>query len=196
MEMLGYEDKEELLGISLQNEVYLRPEDRLAFQHMIESDGRVVSYPVDFKRKDGSSLPVLLTAHVRTDPAGQVAGYEGICVDQSQIVMLEQKVRETLDFLNNIIQNSPNAIIGADMKGKVIIWNQGAEETLGYKAREVIDIMDVRQLYHDNQAYRVMRNMRGSDFGGPGRLRSYPMTFRHQNGSLVEGNLSASIHLR
>ena len=191
--MLGYEGKEEFLKISIQKDLYVRPEDRLSFQRMIEENGRVVNYPVDFKRKDGTTFPVLLTAHVRTNHAGQISGYEGICADQSQIVQLEQQIRETLDFLNNIIQSSPNAIIGADMKGKIIIWNKGAEDTLGYKAHEVINKMDVRQLYTGDRAYQVMRNMRSTEHGGTGKLRSYPMTFRHQNGEMVEGNLSASL---
>ncbi|WP_054031853.1 PAS domain-containing sensor histidine kinase [Desulfatitalea tepidiphila] len=193
MEMLGYTDRQELLKISLQRDLYLRPEDRAVFQRLIESQGRVVNYPVDFKRKDGSSLPVLLTAHLRTDPSGQVSGYEGICMDQSQIVRLERKIRQTLDFLNNIIQSSPNAIIGADMEGKIIIWNQGAEETLGYAAQDVINRMDVRELYEGDQAYELMRKMRSRDYGGSGKLRAFPMTFRHRDGTLVEGTLSASI---
>ena len=193
VEMLGYGDKAEFLNISIQKDLYMRPEDRLAFQRMIEDDGKVVNYPVDFKRKDGTTFPVLLTAHVRTSHAGHITGYEGICVDQSQIVGLEQKIRETLDFFNNIIQSSPNAIIGASMTGEIIIWNKGAEETLGYTAHEVINIMDVRQLYSGDQAYTVMRRMRSAEYGGAGKLRSYPMTFRHKDGSLVEGNLSASL---
>jgi PAS domain S-box-containing protein len=193
IDMLGYDSKDDFLGISIQNELYVRPEDRLAFQRMIEKDGKVINYPVDFKRKDGTTFPVLLTAHVRTNHAGQVSGYEGVCVDQSLIVRLEKKIREALDFFNNIIQSSPNAIIGADMTGKIIIWNKGAEETLGYKAQEVINTMDVRQLYRDDQAYTVMRRMRSPDYGSAGTLRSYPMTFRHQDGHIVEGTLSASI---
>ena len=193
IDMLGYTDKEEFLEISIQKDLYVRPEDRLTFQRMIENDRQVVNYPVDFKRKDGTPFPVLLTAHVRTNHAGQVAGYEGICADQSQIVKLEQKIRETLDFLNNIIQSSPDAIIGADMKGNIIIWNKGAEETLGYIAHKVINSMDVRELYTGDRAYHVMRRMRSTEYGGSGKLRSYPMTFRHRNGDMVEGNLSASL---
>ncbi len=193
MEMLGYTDRQELLKISLQKDLYLRPEDRVAFQRMIESQGRVVNYPVDFKRKDGTSLPVLLTANLRIDPSGQVSGYEGICMDQSQIVRLEREIRKTLDFLNNIIQSSPNAIIGADMEGKIIIWNRGAEETLGYAAKDVVNRMDVRELYEGDQAYQMMRKMRSGEYGGSGKLRAYPMTFRHRDGTLVEGTLSASL---
>jgi len=193
LEMLGYDSLDEFLEISIQKDLYKRPEDRLEFEHMIEREGRVVNHPVDFKRKDGSTIPVLQTAHARTDHQGRVVGYEGICVDQTPIVRLEQEIREAHDFVNNIIQSSPNAIIGADMEGNIIIWNKGAQEALGYEEREVVNKMDVRGLYFDDMAYEVMARMRGPEYGGEGKLRAYPMQFRHRNGLPVEGSLSASI---
>jgi PAS domain S-box-containing protein len=193
LEMLGYDSKEEFLQIRIQEDLYRRPEERLAFQRMIEEDGRVVSYAVDFKRKDGTTLPVLLTSHLRRDHAGQIIGYEGICEDLSQVVQLAQEIRETHDHLRKIVRSSPNAIIGADMKGRIITWNPGAEETLGYTEAETVGKMDVRELYEAKQAFEVMASMRGPDYGGPGRLRAYPMTFKHKDGHVVEGNLSASL---
>ncbi|MEJ2638985.1 MAG: PAS domain S-box protein [Desulfosarcinaceae bacterium] len=191
--MLGYDSKEEFLKIRIQEDLYRKPEERLAFQRMIEEDGRVVSYAVDFKRKDGTTLPVLLTSHLRRDHAGQIIGYEGICVDQSQVVRLTQEIREAHDHLHKVVRSSPNAIIGADMQGRIITWNPGAEETLGYTEAEAVGKMDVRVLYEADQAYEVMASMRGPGFGGPGKLRAYPMTFKHKDGHLVEGNLSASL---
>ncbi len=194
LEMLGYDDKTEFLNISIQKDLYVRPADRIAFQRMMEEDRQVVNHSVNFKHKDGSTIPVLLTAHVRTNPVGAITGYEGICVDQTRITRLRREIQEALDFLNNIIRSSPNTIVGASMEGKIIIWNQGAEVTLGYTADETINKSDVRQLYkEDEEAYRVMRHMRGEDFGGKGKLRSYPMTFIHKDGTPVEGSLSASI---
>ncbi|MBI9083529.1 MAG: PAS domain S-box protein [Desulfobacterales bacterium] len=193
LKMLGYETKESFLGINIQNDLYVRPDDRLAFQQMIEKDGRVIDYKVNFKRKDGTVIPVLLTAHVRYDHESQVIGYEGIMTDQSSREAMERKLREANDFLNNIIQSSPNPIIGTDMKGDLIIWNRGAEETLGYKADEVVGRMSVRALYPEGMAKKVMKILRGPESGGPGKLRAYPMTFRRADGTVVEGALSANI---
>lgn len=193
LKMLDYDSKEAFLAITIQNDLYVRPDDRLAFQKLIEKDGRVIDYKVDFKRKDGTVIPVLLTAHVRYDHEGRVIGYEGIMRDQSRWEAMERKLREAHDFLNNIIQSSPNPIIGTDMKGNLIIWNRGAEETLGYKAEEVVGRMSVRTLYPEGVAKKVMKILRGPESGGPGKLRAYPMTFRRANGAVAEGALSANI---
>ncbi len=193
LDMLGYQSKDEFLAISIQEDLYVKREDRFTFQTMIENDGRVDNYPVKFKRKDGSTIPVLLTAHVRYDHARQISGYEGICVDQTQLMRMQKELKEAHDFLNNIIQSSPNAIIGVSLKGDIFIWNKGAEETLGYSANELVGKLDVRQLYSEGMAYEVMKQMRSPEHGGTGKLRSYAMTFMHKDGTPVEGALSASL---
>jgi two-component system NtrC family sensor kinase len=121
LDMLGYESKEEFLNIDITKDLYLRPEDRKKFQEMIERNGKVIDYEVDFKRKDGKPISVLLTSHVRYDQQGNVLGYEGINVDQTQRKQMEKELKEAQDFLNKIIQSSPNAIIATDLKGNVII---------------------------------------------------------------------------
>ncbi len=63
LDMLGYDSKEEFLNIDISNDLYMRPEDRKKFRNMIERDGRVVDYEVEFKRKDGSPIPILLTGN-------------------------------------------------------------------------------------------------------------------------------------
>ncbi len=193
LDMLGYDSKSEFLELDIQEDLYARPKDRVTFQNMMLIDGRVINYPVAFKHRDGSPVPMLLTATVYRDHVHKIAGYEGIVIDQTQILSMEKELKEAHDFLNNVIHSSPNAIIGATMQGIIVTWNQGAEETLGYSADMVIGKMDVRELYKGNKAYEVMKNLRGPDFGGPGKLRSYPMTFIDRRGIEVEGNLSASL---
>ncbi|MGD8388224.1 MAG: PAS domain S-box protein, partial [Desulfobacteraceae bacterium] len=61
LDMLGYASKEEFLKIDITEDLYLRASDRRKFQEMIERDGRVIDYEVEFKRKDGTPVPVLLT---------------------------------------------------------------------------------------------------------------------------------------
>jgi len=193
LNMLGYDDKQEFLEIDIAKDLYMRPEDRRKFQEMIERDGRVIDYEVEFRRKDGTSIPVLQTSHVRYDRNGKVLGYEGINVDQTQRKRMERELREAHDFLNKIIRSSPNAIMATDMKGNVILWNRAAAEILGYQAVDVIGKMHITKVYREGEAKKVMKMMRSAEYGGLGRLRSYPMVYVRQDGQVVEGNLSAAI---
>ena len=193
LDMLRYEKKEEFLKIDIAKDLYLRPEDRRKFQEMIERDGQVIDLEVDFKRKDGTPVSVLHTSHARYDPHGKILGYEGINVDQSQRKQMEKELREANDFLNKIIQSSPNAIMAADMKGNIIIWNRAAEETLGYKSKEVIGRMHITNIYPEGVAKEIMEMMRSPEYGGVGKLNSYPMVYVKRNGEVIEGNLSSAI---
>ncbi|MCF8044486.1 MAG: PAS domain-containing protein, partial [Desulfarculaceae bacterium] len=132
LKMLGYNDKEEFLALDLATDLYLRPEDRQRYMEIIEEKGRVLDYEMEWKRKDGSIMQVLLTGHIRCGAHGQVLGYEGIVVDQSHRKRMENKMKEAYDFLDKTILCSPNAIMATDLKGDVIIWNQGAEEIFDY----------------------------------------------------------------
>ncbi len=193
LDMLGYDNKEEFLNINLPEDLYVRSEDRRTFQEMMEYDGRVINYEVEFKRKDGSAIPILLTGHARYDQTGNIIGYEGLNVDLTERKLMEKELREAYDFMNKIVQSSPNAITATDMKGNILIWNQAAEETLGYKAGDVIGKMNIRKIYPEGVARRVMQMLRGKDAGEVGRLNSHPIVYVRRDGEIVEGNLSAAI---
>ncbi len=193
LKMLGYECKEEFLKINIVQDLYLRPEDRKQFQERIEKDGQVVEYEIEFKRKDGSPIPVLLTGHVHCDEENNVIGYEGIIVDQTQRKQMEKEIWEANDFLNKIIYSSPNAIMASDMRGNMLIWNRAAEEILGYKAEEVIGKMNITDIYPQGMARKVMQMLRRPDQGRAGRLHSYPIVYMRRDGNIAEGNLSAAI---
>jgi PAS domain S-box-containing protein len=193
LDMLGYESKAEFLKIDITKDLYVRPEDREHFKEMIESDGRVIDFEVEFKRKDGRTVPVLLTGHARYDPDGNVVGYEGLNVDISHRKRMERQLREAYDFINKIVQSSPNAIMATDMTGSILIWNRAAEESLGYKADEVIGKMNIEKIYPEGTARKVMQMLRSPEHGGVGKLKAYPMVYVRQDGKVVEGNLSAAI---
>jgi two-component system NtrC family sensor kinase len=193
LDMLGYDSKEEFLNIDIGRDLYVRPEDRRRFKEIIERDGRVIDHEVDFKRKDGSIIPILLTGHVRYDQNGNIIGYEGLNVDLTQRKLMEKELREAYDFMNKIIQSSPNPITATDMKGNILIWNHAAEETLGYKARDVIGKMNIRKIYPDGVARKIMQILRSVEYGEIGRLHSFPMVYMRRDGKVIEGNLSAAI---
>ncbi|SLM30321.1 PAS/PAC sensor signal transduction histidine kinase [Desulfamplus magnetovallimortis] len=193
LKMLGYVNRDNFLAMDIARDLYLKPEDRKEFMSIVEKQGRVVDYEVEWRRRDGHTIQVLLTSHVRYDEKGNVLGYEGIVVDQTQRKMMEEKMQKALNFLDQTINCSVNAIMAADLKGEVLIWNQGAEEVFGKSAEEVIGKINIREIYTGNLAKDVMKMIRSDDYGGKGKLKSYPVTFKDINGNETEGNLSAAL---
>ncbi|MCK5835940.1 MAG: PAS domain S-box protein, partial [Desulfobacula sp.] len=193
LQMLGYQDKDEFLSLDLATDVYLRPEDRLEYRKIIEKKGQVVDYELQWRRRDGHILHILLTSNVRYDTHGEILGYEGIVVDQTQRKQIETQIREAHDFLDKTISCSPNAIMAMDMKGVIKLWNHGAEEVFGYTALEVVGKMSIQQIYSKEVSRKIMEMIQDEGYGGKGRLNTYPLTFTREDGELVEGNLSAGI---
>jgi two-component system NtrC family sensor kinase len=193
LEMAGYEDKEEFLNIDIAKDFYVNPEDRRKFQRLTEAQGFVKDLEVEFKKKTGEKITVLLTAHVKRDEEGRVIGYEGLNIDISERKRMERELKEANEFLTNLIESSVDGIIVTDMKGNILIFNKGAENILGYHAEEVVGKMNIRSIYPPGVAKEVMEKLKSPDYGGMGKLTSFPITHRRKDGALIEGDLSASL---
>ena len=193
LKMLGYQDKEEFLSLDLARDVYLSPEDRRIYTDIIEKKGKVVDYELRWRQRDGNILHILLTSIVRYDVKGNILGYEGIVVDQTRRKKHETEIKEAHDFLDKIISCSPNAIMVMDMEGIISLWNQVAEDVFGVKSEQVVGKMSIQQIFSNKVAKNVTEMMKDEKFGGKGKLNSYPLNFKREDGELVEGNLSASI---
>ncbi len=193
LKMLGYEDKEEFLSLDLAKDVYLSPDDRHQYTRILEKEGQVVNYEVKWRKRDGQILTVLITSNVRYNTKGEVLGYEGIVVDQTRRKKQENEIREAHDFLDKIIDCSPNAIMALDTKGGVKLWNQRAEELFGVKAIDAVGKMRIQQIFPEAGSKQVMEMMRDERHGGVGKLNTYLLDYETDDGELVEGNLSASL---
>jgi len=77
LNILGYSSKQEMLRLRLPDDLYVNPQDREVLQLLIEKRGFVKDFKVDFKRKDGSNVTILLTANIYKSIDGETLGYEG-----------------------------------------------------------------------------------------------------------------------
>jgi PAS domain S-box-containing protein len=49
------------------------------------------------------------------------------------------QAQEAMDFIANVFESSTEySIIGKDLEGKILLWNEGARRMYGYKLEEVI----------------------------------------------------------
>ena len=192
-DMLGYTTKEEFLSIDIERDLYVNSEDRKRFQREIEEKGYVKDYEINFKKKNGEKISVLVTCNTLFNKKGEIIGYQGLNIDITGRKQMERELREANQFLSKMIENSLNCIVATDMKGNILIFNKAAEELLGYQADEVLGKMNVKNIYPPGVAKEVMAKMRSPDYGGVGRLQSLPMVHKNRWGEEIDGSLSASI---
>ena len=92
VEILGFQSKQEFLGLDSVINVYSNPEERAAFQEKIEKKGYVKDYEITFKRKDDEPVTGLVTATLVRDKEGKITAYRGIIRDITEQRRLEQQL--------------------------------------------------------------------------------------------------------
>ena len=108
---------------------------------------------------------------------------------------LERELRRTSEFLKRILNSTVDGIIAANLRGTIVLFNQGAERICGYRAAEVIGRMSVQQLYPPGVAREVMRLIRSAEHGGGGRLEPVRRHLLTAAGEQVPVSISAALVL-
>ncbi len=81
------------------------------------------------------------------------------------------------EVLERLLETSPDIVVATDARGRVIYYNAGAHENLGYGRDEVIGA-SVEMFYPSlDEARRVMKAMRDPQRGLSGQVMSFPTTF-------------------
>lgn len=113
--------------------------------------------------------------------------------DVTRARVLANELRQTKEFLERLIDSSVDAIIAADMSGKVILFNKAAEAICGWTSEEALKSLNVRGLYPGDQAREVMARLRTKEYGGVGRLTSIRQEILNKAGDHIPVNMTASI---
>ena len=180
-----------LLGSEL---VDLVPTDQRG--QIIEAVSRVLTGvnvdAFDLELSTTSGAPVWASVSTSTVLAGTgavILAFRDVTAERA----LEHELRSTKEFLERLIDSTVDAIIAADMRGQIILFNQGAERLFGYSARDVIGKKLVWELYEGGGAKQIMRMLRSTSHGGVGRLEQARREVRIASGDLVPVSMTASI---
>jgi PAS domain S-box-containing protein len=183
--------RDELLQLHFQE--LLLEESRSRWQDVVDQvrHGRFKrSFDVYTGRGDGNERVFSLSA----GGGGQETGLIIVSFrDVTETREMEGELRTTKEFLENLIDNSVDAIVAADMNGNIMLFNKGAEALYGYEAEDVIGRMHVSQLYPAGIATDVMRKLRDERWGGRGRLEASRREIVTMKGDIVPVSMTASI---
>ena len=104
-------------------------------------------------RKDGKRITARVVITPRRDASGEPIGFLLISKDISSELRFTEEVskaklfdsaivgnaQEAVDFITNILESSTEySIIGKDLDGKILLWNEGARRLYGYEPGEVV----------------------------------------------------------
>ncbi|MEN9579746.1 MAG: Family ership [Pseudomonadota bacterium] len=113
--------------------------------------------------------------------------------DVTQERETERELTQTKVFLERLIDSSVDAIVSANLEGRVLVFNRAASRIFGYEPSDVVGEMSVERLYPPHVAREVMKRIRGPEHGGPDRLEDYQVDMLDRFGRTVPVSISASL---
>lgn len=120
-------------------EEFVHPEDitRIHEGRARRLRGLTDSYEVRILRKDGSTIPALLTGAPRFN-GENVVGSISVVTDLTEHHSLISQLKNSERRLMEILEFMPDPVVGIDREGRVIIWNKAMEDLTGVKKDQML----------------------------------------------------------
>jgi PAS domain S-box-containing protein len=133
-------------------------------------------------RKDGSKFPAYSTITAIQGHSENDKGFLEVVLDITKRKGLERELRETKDFLENIMESSVDGIITTDLKGKITYMNRAMEESLQYIRKELFGI-HISNFYVKGiqQAREIMDILRTNE-----RTQNYEIAVKRRDGKVYQ----------
>lgn len=135
--IFGFDSPEEMRGIDI-SEYYRYPEDYRKFMEDLEKEGKVESYPLEMKRKDGEPITISISCRLSRNEKGEITGREGTFTDVTE----QQRYRRLLEL--------PLGVYEARLKNKkpiIVFCNETFVEMFGYTSESEVEGMCIHELY-------------------------------------------------
>ena len=107
---------------------------------------------------------------------------------ESKRRLAEEELKRTKGYLENVIENSVDAIGIVDRRGRFILWNRRAEEIYGYSLEQLAD-KSAFELYPDPEELNRMLSRLRRD----GVVREYEILMKKRDGNIVPMDISISL---
>ncbi len=151
--------------------------------------GRVAAADLRVQTRDGRRITLSVSAGpLRSQHGHAILSFR----DVSESRDLESELRKTKEFLERLIHATADGIVAADLEGRILLFNRGAERMTGFSSAELVGKANLDALYPQGQAKKVMRRLRAAHVQGEefGRMRCELLA---RNGEVIPVDLSAAI---
>ncbi|MFA3782411.1 ATP-binding protein [Melioribacteraceae bacterium 4301-Me] len=99
IKMLGYTNEDELKKINFKDGIFRKESEWEFFSKLLEKQGKIRNFRVNFKKKDGVEIVVRINARVNDDEEDKPIFYEGSVQDITQQVIAENEKQKALEAL-------------------------------------------------------------------------------------------------
>ncbi len=96
-------------------------------------------------------------------------------------------------FLRKLLDSSPDGIVSADINGRILLFNRGAEQILGYDREEALAGVNAACLFPQNSFVEIVRRMQSGPQGEAKSLARQEMYCIAKNGVKIPVSLTGGI---
>jgi len=155
----------------------------------LQRGGRVLSADLQIQTRDGRSLVLSISAGtLRSQHGRAILSFR----DVTEARGVEAELRQTKEFLERLIDATVDGIVAADLRGRILLWNRGAERVTGYSAAEVVGKLSVAHFYPPGQAREIMTRLRAAT-SADGQVRLPRAELVGKSGEVIPVDLSAAL---
>ncbi|MFH0883653.1 MAG: PAS domain S-box protein, partial [bacterium] len=91
-------------------------------------------FTVNYKRANGDVFPGETKVFYRYDTSGGFVGFIGLIRDISRLLAEEERIL----FQSQLLEAVNQSVVATDAQGKIIYWNEAAEQLYGWSAAEAL----------------------------------------------------------
>ena len=157
-------------------------------REVMESGRPKINYEEPQIKPDGTRAWLITSKVPMCDQDGQVIGVLGTYSDITRRKLMEEQIRQTNSYLENILENSPDSIAIVDKHGRFIRWNKMAEDLYGYTFEDMKG-QSAYALYADkDDLEKMLVRLRGE-----GSVKKWEMRMERKDGSIAPFEISISV---
>ncbi len=166
--MLGYSSIEELLEVSLDSGIYYDENERGQLIREHEGRGYAVDLDMLWKRKDGSPIPVQLSAHAIKRANGETEYFEGFVRDITERKQAEAALQKNAERLAKAQQIARMGFIDWNLDTDEIVLSDEAYAVYGFEKHEIKTTTElVARAVHPEDLEWVRKELEITLQGGP-----------------------------
>ena len=136
--MLGYQNREELLKLDPETQLYLSTEQRDKIVKLLNEHGSVQNFEVSLRRRDGTLIHALENAFLVRDGQGKVLQYRGVLLDITNVKNFQAQLQRERDFTSKILNNTQTMIMVADTAGLISYANRRCYEAGAFDPESLV----------------------------------------------------------
>jgi len=136
----------------------------------------------------GGEAYLLASASALYDSKGNITGAVELIRDITDRKKAEDELLQIKEYLENVIENSPNAISIRDRQGKFIKWNKMSAHLSGYSFEEIQNV-PLADLYADRSEFRNLRDTLSEH----GFVSRYEIKLKRKDTTVLPVETSASL---